>query len=90
MLEPSMTRACYRRDGWRCRHCNDRNSLHPHHVVYKSHQGPDELWNLITLCAQCHNAHHEGKLLVIYPKDTWAVLKDNYVRFMRVNGWRPQ
>lgn len=87
-LDATLRRACYIRDAWMCRHCRARSGLHPHHVIYKSHQGPDELWNLITLCAQCHRAHHDGHLRIEYGE--FATLKDNKVRFVRVKGWRPR
>lgn len=78
---------CFRRDSWRCRHCGDRNALHPHHVIYRSHQGPNELNNLITLCAQCHMAHHNGKLKIEFLDKT----DDNViVYFRRVKDWKPQ
>jgi hypothetical protein len=86
-LDPAISQACYKRDGWKCRHCNDRNALHPHHFVYKSHGGTDTLDNLLTLCAQCHRAHHDGFLKIILVIKT----PDNLVvRFMRLKGWQPQ
>jgi hypothetical protein len=78
---------CFARDGWKCRHCQDRNGLHPHHLIYQSHQGPDELTNLLTLCWQCHTAHHAGKLKIIVLDKT----ENNVVvLFERVKGWKPE
>jgi 5-methylcytosine-specific restriction endonuclease McrA len=79
---------CYQRDGWRCRHCSDRNALHPHHIDYKSHGGTDDLWNLLTLCTQCHRAHHDG-FLKIAPVDWTIPATQNQVRFVRLRNWRP-
>jgi hypothetical protein len=77
---------CFRRDGWKCRHCESRNGLHPHHVIYRSQQGPDALNNLITLCAVCHRAHHDGHLKI----ELVDTLVDNViVYFHRVKNWRP-
>jgi len=85
-LTPLISRACFARDGWKCRHCNNRSGLHPHHVIYQSQQGPDTLDNLITLCASCHSGHHAGKLGI----EITAKLKDNViVRFTRAKGWKP-
>lgn len=86
-LDPKLSRACFIRDGWKCRHCNDRGGLHPHHVVYKSHGGEDALYNLITLCAQCHRAHHDGFLVIKY--EDWLTVPQNKVRFVRMKGWKP-
>jgi len=30
----------------------------PHHIIYRSHGGPDEESNLITLCPECHGKAH--------------------------------
>jgi predicted HNH restriction endonuclease len=38
--------------------------LHPHHVEYRSAGGEDELDNLVTLCAWCHAALHDGHLSI--------------------------
>jgi HNH endonuclease len=77
----------YTRDGHACRHCKSRCDLHPHHVIYRSHQGPDELTNLITLCAICHQGHHDGKLKI----DLIKIENSNpVVHFTRLLGWKPQ
>lgn len=75
------------RDGWQCRHCKDRNTLHAHHVRLRSALGPDELNNLITLCLQCHEAFHKDNLAI-----TVLVVQDTNVQvmFVRMNGWRPR
>jgi len=46
----------YARDGWRCTvpGCSSYRSLHAHHIVFRSHQGSDELANLTTMCAWHH------------------------------------
>lgn len=88
-LPTEVSRSCYQRDGWKCRHCKDRNGLHPHHVVKQSKgdKSKDELNNLLTLCAQCHRAHHDGFLDI----EVIAVLAtDLIVRFIRKKGWMPR
>ncbi|PYT33623.1 MAG: hypothetical protein DMF52_15165, partial [Acidobacteria bacterium] len=44
--------AIYIRDGWRCSApaCTSRRNLEDHHLVYRSHQGPDDLSNRVCLC----------------------------------------
>ena len=34
--------------------------LEPHHIIYRSHKGPDMVENGITLCAHCHECVHRG------------------------------
>jgi hypothetical protein len=54
----------FERDHWRCTApaCSARRNLHRHHIVYRSHEGPDDAWNLTTLCAWHHQrgAHGTG------------------------------
>ena len=85
-LPTELSTACFKRDGWRCRHCGDSNGLHPHHVIYKSHGGADALNNLITLCWKCHYGHHNGKLDI---QVTTMLESDLIVRFTRKGGWIP-
>jgi 5-methylcytosine-specific restriction endonuclease McrA len=78
--------SCFKRDGHKCRHCNGRNGVHPHHVIYRSQGGKDELSNLLTLCACCHRAVHDHKLLITVE----GILENNLrVRFTRVKNWKP-
>lgn len=44
----------------KCRSCGNEYFGPPHHIIYKSQGGPDELWNLITLCSECHERAHNG------------------------------
>lgn len=85
-LPKAVSTAVYQRDGWKCRHCNNRNGLHPHHVEYAGHCGPDSLNNLITLCWKCHRGHHDGKLTIEVVEQTATNI---VVKFWRVGGWKP-
>ena len=60
------------RDGWRCRHCGFRSTLCCHHVVFRSEMGEDVSWNLLTLCALCHEAVHRYELFISIPEDNWV------------------
>ena len=82
----SIYQLCFKRDGYKCRHCNDR-TVHPHHIVFKSHGGKDELNNLITLCPSCHlEGIHGGKLIMTVLNKTED---DVVVLFERVGKWKP-
>jgi predicted HNH restriction endonuclease len=61
------------RDGGLCRACGVRldpdgglvpNALHCHHLIHRSQLGSDTLENLVSLCAQCHRRHHDGRLSI--------------------------
>lgn len=73
-------RLMYKRDSWKCRHCNRRSMLTPHHVIYQSHGGKDDLDNLLTLCMSCHDLVH-AKTLVIEIVEKLAT--DLVVKFWR-------
>ena len=53
------------RDGWRCAMpgCGSYGGLHVHHVIYRSHGGPEVPHNEITLCVWHHQRGQHGGLL---------------------------
>jgi len=85
-MDANLAKDVYIRDGWKCRNCKSRNNLMAHHVVFRSHQGPDALNNLLTLCSSCHRGLHDGKLelLVITTTET-----DLTVKFSIIGNWKP-
>lgn len=80
-----------RRDGWKCRACGLRQNLHAHHIQYRSHQGPDTMCNLVTLCNQCHDATHAGNLELLQQggNEGKPISADLPMLFIRLNNWRP-
>ncbi len=60
-------RAVDRRDGEHCRVCGGRCSTRAldltlraerHHIIPRSLRGPNESWNLLTVCKDCHDDRH--------------------------------
>ena len=54
------------RDGYKCRVCGkskhkDRVKLEVHHIIRKADGGTDVPENVVTLCEDCHKAHHRGE-----------------------------
>lgn len=57
------------RDKFRCRLCGKSCTYNgplatkadPHHIIFASAGGPDESWNLIYLCRDCHDLVHKVK-----------------------------
>ena len=47
------------RDGYKCRYCGAADNLHTHHIRPLSKGGNHEIYNLITLCSECHHGDHE-------------------------------
>lgn len=54
------------RDNNQCRSCgtSGENRLQVHHIVFRSQGGTDDPSNLVTVCWQCHNLIHAGKLSI--------------------------
>lgn len=52
-----------RLDKYRCRHknCGATENLEVHHIIGRGAGGPDEEWNLITLCPKHHREITERK-----------------------------
>ena len=90
------------RDGYRCMApgCTSRARLHVHHLHYRSQQGSDEDWNLLTLCSYHHLQGEHGGLARVRgraPLDTeWRLgcdeLAVHYRNERRIDGedfaWR--
>lgn len=54
------------RDGYRCRACGkskhkDGVKLEVHHIIRRADGGTDVPENVVTLCEECHKAHHQGE-----------------------------
>ena len=54
------------RDGYKCRVCGkskhkDGVKLEVHHIIRKADGGTDVPENVVTLCEDCHKAHHRGE-----------------------------
>lgn len=58
--------------------------LHPHHMVYRSAGGTDDLKNMITLCWNCHRQHHDGFLNIEWGPDG----ANDAVQFTRKKGYK--
>ena len=47
------------RDNYCCQHCNSKEKLQAHHIIFKSKGGTNSLNNGITLCENCHSSLHK-------------------------------
>ncbi len=55
---PELRQEVLERDGYICKNCGAKNSLHVHHIVPKSKGGGHHIDNLATLCSSCHAKIH--------------------------------
>lgn len=49
---------CFKLDSYTCRCCGKRFRGHAHHIIHGNRKPIHDLWNLITLCPDCHAAVH--------------------------------
>lgn len=64
-LHPNLRLACLIRDDFKCKICKGKNKrLEAHHIVSRDDGGKDTIKNLATLCDQCHNKLHKGKVVL--------------------------
>jgi len=63
----TLTWRVYQRDGWLCQSpgCRSIGPLHAHHIWWRSAGGPDEPWNLISLCEPCHRMVHAKAMVIV-------------------------
>jgi Holliday junction DNA helicase RuvB len=60
----ALRRRVFARDGYRCRCCGSRHSLHVHHIIPWSCGGQTCLENLITVCRWCHSLIHASLITI--------------------------
>jgi 5-methylcytosine-specific restriction endonuclease McrA len=61
-------------DGHQCQSCDrekeqGENNFPVHHILPRGQGGPDEEWNLMTLCPSCHPTTDAQKNAVKYPHE---------------------
>ena len=65
-IPPATRKAVLIRDGMRCQTpgCRCKRHLELHHVLMRSAGGPNEAWNLVTVCSTHHDLIHKDVLHV--------------------------
>ena len=57
--------AVLHRDSYTCQICGKTHTrLEVHHIIFRRQGGTDDENNLITLCGDCHNGIHNGKIVL--------------------------
>jgi hypothetical protein len=60
-LDENLRLACLMRDNFACQKCGKQETLlSAHHIVWTSKGGKDSIYNLITLCDDCHEKVHSS------------------------------
>lgn len=68
MAKPNPYQQVAERDGGQCQVCGLVGDTEIHHIIFRSHGGPDEPWNLVSLCRFHHREAHSDP--ITWPK--WA------------------
>ena len=65
-VPPAVVRFVYRRDHGRCRvpGCRSTRCLEIHHIIHRANGGTHDVWNIVLICSSCHQAHHDGRLVI--------------------------
>ena len=59
-LNENLRLACLTRDNFICQKCGKKETrLEAHHIIWTSEDGKDSIYNLITLCKNCHDKVHK-------------------------------
>ena len=73
-VTPALRRRVFARDQYRCvvPGCRSARNLDLHHVVFQSHGGRHDEWNVCVLCSAHHAACHDRKLTIAGAAPTLA------------------
>ena len=65
-LDENLRLATLTRDKFQCQYCKKKNvKMAAHHIVFRSKRGKDSILNLTTLCNDCHEKVHKGKIEIM-------------------------
>ncbi len=73
LYHKNFKQACMVRDKFKCRVCGAESKLQCHHIKPKADGGTDKLSNLMTLCEDCHEKHHQEGLKLPTQKSTFYI-----------------
>ena len=73
LYHKNFKQACLVRDKFKCRVCGAESKLQCHHIKSKADGGTDKLSNLMTLCEDCHEKHHQESLKLPKQKSTFYI-----------------
>ena len=80
---PEIAERAKHRQNYTCQDCNYKGrKLVVHHIIPKSFDGPDEIWNLRTLCSYCHGLYPGDSHIRIGEGKDYS-LKENYTPKVR-------
>ena len=72
----------FERDNYTCQICGKKHErLEVHHIVFKSEGGSNSMSNLVSLCCDCHEKIHKGKL--VFNKKVKSFKHASHMNIMR-------
>lgn len=64
VVDGSLKQQCHARDSWCCRLCGRGDvGLDAHHIRFRRSTADDVLWNVVSLCRECHQLVHDNRLM---------------------------
>ena len=64
-LDENLRMATLMRDDFQCQYCKKEGvKLHAHHIIWREHGGKNSIYNLVTLCENCHSKVHAGEVTI--------------------------
>ena len=73
LYHKNFKQVCLVRDKFKCRVCGAESKLQCHHIKPRADGGTDKLSNLMTLCEDCHEKHHQKGLKLPKQKSTFYI-----------------
>jgi hypothetical protein len=80
----------HQRDNETCRFCGRRGLwLDAHHIRFRRGSVDDVLWNLVSLCRECHNLVHSNQLMHKWEMQLilWELAKRPGITGMQLIRW---
>lgn len=77
----------FQRDNFKCQNLKcktPKSKITWHHIKFRKNGGKDTLKNTITVCLDCHQNYHKGKIELAFPNATYKLHKETKINWKLV------